>query len=583
MCGIVGFISEASNALHNVKHGLKTLEYRGYDSAGAAWLSKGNFGIAKAKGEVSNLFDIIDGKTAELAIGHTRWATHGEPNEINAHPHTIDDITIVHNGIIENYKELSKGLNLISQTDTEVIAQLIAKESGNLIERVRRVLSRLVGSYALAVMSIREPDKIVLACKSSPMVIGVCKKGAAMASDIYALIGHANEAIVMKDGETAILTSGCIDIFDSNNEPVQATTINIMGDAFGTLHHPNHDTYMHKEIFEQPEIVERCIVENADVVYKIAQQHRAKRILLTACGTSYHACLVAQILFENLGLDCDVKLASELRYSSYKLSSEALMVAVSQSGETADTLAAIKLARIHNVAIVSIINRASSTMSRESDATICTLAGPEISVASTKSFIAQMTTLFMLGYALANRPLMGFNEKIVPELIRRVLTKDTESEIRRIAETVCHNSSMLFLGRGYGVPVAQEGALKLKEISYIHAEAYPAGELKHGPIALIYKGMPCVFIADRSNVYDKVLSNLEEAKARDAITIAIVNESDSLVEEIADFVIRIPDSHQVMMPFTASVVLQLFAYHMADLKGRNIDKPRNLAKSVTVE
>jgi len=583
MCGIVGFISDVNNAIYNTKHGLKTLEYRGYDSAGIAYIQDCTISYVKSKGEVSNLFNKLDSKLkAKIAIGHTRWATHGEPNKTNAHPHKVKDIALVHNGIIENYKELSKGFNVISQTDTEVIAHIIANEKGTLIQRVQKTVSRLRGSYAIAVISSKEPDKIVLACKSSPLVIGVCKKGASLASDIYALIGHSTEAVIMKDDQTAVLSSGNIELFNTNNEPVKIERISIMQDMVGTLHHKDHDTYMHKEILEQPDVVSRCLINNRDVIDSTAEMLKRKKILLTACGTSYHACLMAQIAFEKLGLWCDVRLASELRYSNYKFSSNLIMIAVSQSGETADTLAAIKIAKKNRTKVISIINRVGSTMSRESDATICTFAGPEISVASTKSFTTQLIVLFALGIAISGKPIENFDMFTISELIKKVLSR--EDEIKIIAKAICNSNSMLFLGRDYGVPIAQEGALKLKEISYIHAEAYPAGELKHGPIALIHNGMPCVFITDKTNkIYNKVLSNLEEAKARNATIIAVSNESDTAIESIANHVIKIPDAHEMVTPFTASVALQLLAYHVAILNEKNVDKPRNLAKSVTVE
>jgi len=582
MCGIVGFISDAKNAIHNVKHGLKTLEYRGYDSAGIAYLLEDGVSLIKAKGEVSNLFKKLDTAVkSSIAIGHTRWATHGEPNETNAHPHMVGDVILVHNGIIENYKELSEGYNPVSQTDTEIAAGVINSFDGTLLMRLQQTLPLLKGSYAFVAMSPNEPDKIVLACKQSPLVIGVCEKGAAVASDIYALIGHASEAIVMKDGQTAELASGSIKLYDANGNETRAETISIMSDVFGVLGHQNHDTYMHKEIFEQPEVIRECWERNLVPIMELVEknQFQNKKILLTACGTSYHACLTAQIYFESKGIDCDVRLASELRYYNRVLDDDVVMVAVSQSGETADTLEAIKLAKEKNVYVLTVINRLGSTMTREADASICTWAGPEISVASTKSFTAQVAVLFMLANALVDLPDWVYR---VPELMEQVLQQ--EQNIAQAAKNIYHANSMFFLGRGYGVPIAQEGALKLKEISYVHAEAYPAGELKHGPIALIHHNVPCIFIADRySNVYPKVLSNIEEVKARGAFTIAVVGENDELAEHIVDKVIKIPEHHESATVFTASVVLQLLAYHVADLRGCNIDKPRNLAKSVTVE
>lgn len=581
MCGIVGFISEANNAIHNVKHGLKTLEYRGYDSAGIAYINSRVVSYTKSKGDVSALFEKLNPELkAKIAIGHTRWATHGEPNKTNAHPHIVKDIAVVHNGIIENYKSLSYGFDLVSQTDTEVIAHLIAKESGSLLERVQCAVKKLKGSYALAVISSKEPDKIVLACKQSPLVIGVCKKGAAIASDMYALIGHASKAIMMEDDETALISSGSVEIFRHGTK-INRDPVNIMANA-----PPNdmssHETYMHKEIFEQPDIVSRIVSQDIKQLSTIVRRYklRKKNILLTACGTSYHSCLTAQIFFESVGVPCDVRLASELRYSNRTINEDTFLIAVSQSGETADTLATMRRYKEMGATVMAIVNRDSSIMAREADVVLCTHAGPEISVASTKSFIAQLVFLYGMASAIHDNASLDFQQ--ISNSISEVLKE--ESRIKQIAQKIYLANSMFFLGRGYGVPVVQEGALKLKEISYIHAEAYPAGELKHGPIALIHKDMPCVFVADRhSIVYDKILSNVEEAKARGAFIVVVASNSDISIDSVADCVLRVPDTHRAIAPFTVSVALQLLAYHVAKFRGCNIDKPRNLAKSVTVE
>lgn len=577
MCGIVGFISDAENAIHNVMHGLKVLEYRGYDSAGIAYSHSQKINVLKSKGEVSNLFSKIKDITSKVAIGHTRWATHGEPNETNAHPQFAGDIVLVHNGIIENYKQLSGEFNLVSDTDTEVVAHLIAQQDGNdLLERVQAVLPKLEGSYALAVMSHIEPNRIVLACNQSPLAIGDCKRGAAIASDIYALVGHANKAYIMGDRETALVESGSARIFDRYGDPAAKTTVDIMRGVIDKIDLSEHKTYMHKEICEQPDAIRECIETNASKISRLIFDYdlHNRKVIFTACGTSYHACLVAQHFFEERGLNCDVRVASELRYGNIKIRKDDVLVAVSQSGETADTLAAVRMARESGATVVSVVNRSESAMARESNVSICTMAGPEISVASTKSFTTQIACMLMLRGSLITEELASLIEE----------TLEQEQQILQVAKEVYRAHSMFFLGRGLGVPVAQEGALKLKEISYIHAEAYPAGELKHGPIALLNEKMPCVFIADKySKTYDKVLSNLEEARARGAITIVVINENDTRAEDLADFKIYIPDEESVWTPFTASVALQLFAYHIAQLRGHNIDKPRNLAKSVTVE
>lgn len=588
MCGIVGFVGD--NALLNVLEGLATLEYRGYDSAGVAY---DHFGLKVLKREgrlinVSSNLDIKHKTIPRLAIGHTRWATHGAPNETNAHPHVVGDIAIVHNGIIENYAELIKKFKLpvASETDSEVIAHLIDQsDAENLLDKVRSTCKLLEGTYAIAVMSYNFPDEFVIARRGSPLVVGEAKgdwQGMIASSDLHGILEHTNEAFILHDNEYAVLTENSVKFYDQKSE-INKNPIKIDWSVSNTKL-GNFDTYMRKEIQEQPVAIMDTLMKNDWPAFQLwLNGIPYTEVLLTACGTSFNAAKIGSMFIEGNGnVLSRAKLASEIQFDGTQIREGTLVVAVSQSGETADTLSAIRYAKSKGAIILAITNVMGSSLSREADYTLYTAAGPEISVASTKAFTSQLVVLYTLCGVFNPNIYMDINLSLqdITGSIKSIFGQ--EEKIKTIASTI--QGSVLFLGRGLNAPLADEGALKLKEISYLHAEGFPAGEIKHGPIALIESGTPVVVIATNTRTYDKTISNIREVQARGARVIAIASEGDERISELTDEVIYIPTKWgEAFDPITAVVPLQLLAYHVAKQLGTDIDKPRNLAKSVTVE
>lgn len=607
MCGIVGYIG-SKNAVDVLIDGLTRLEYRGYDSAGIAILTNGDIKVERSAGKLINLKNKLENQAlyANLGIGHTRWATHGKPSDENAHPHSSGHIALVHNGIIENYLELkndlkAKGYLFTSETDTEVIAHLLhSLWETDLLTTVAKAVKKLKGAYALAIISNLENDKIVLARKEAPLVIGIGKDENFAASDIPAILHHTRNFIFLEDCDVAVIKRDSVEIYNSELVPVrrEIKQINwnpVMAEKAGYKH------FMQKEIYEQPRAITDTIrgkysIEDGRIFFGEldnleSELKKIERIQIVACGTSWHAGLIGKFLIEKFArLPVEVDIASEYRYRNPIVDEKVLFIPISQSGETADTLAALKLARSSGATVVSICNVIGSSISRESHGTVYTHAGPEIGVASTKAFTTQIAILYMLGLYLSEiRGTLTKNERIfyidallkVPEKIGAVLELD--HKIGTIAKEFKDASSFLYLGRNVNYPVALEGALKLKEISYIHAEGYPAGEMKHGPIALIDKDMPVFFIAVNSSIYEKVLSNIEEVKARDGVVIAVATEGNEVIAKKADEVIYVPETIEETSVFLTAVTAQFFAYHCASLLGLDVDQPRNLAKSVTVE
>jgi glucosamine--fructose-6-phosphate aminotransferase (isomerizing) len=611
MCGIIGYIGDRE-AYPVLINGLKRLEYRGYDSAGVSIMNKGSL-IYKCKGKVSDLENYINNKdvSGHLGIGHTRWATHGEPNDINAHPHASEKgkFIIIHNGIIENYAKLKerlmvRGVKFKSETDTEVLANLIEYiylRGGVKAEiAVRLALTRVVGAYGLVIMCTDEPDKLIAARKGSPLVIGVGNEEYFLASDATPIVEYTKSVVYLNDGDVAIITKNELILKTVRNDP-QTPKIQQLDLDIGEIDKGGFPHYMLKEIFEQPRSIldtfrGRVASDYSGIrlggLYNILPKFmEAKRIIIIGCGTSWHAGLLGEYLFEDLArIPVEVEYASEFRYRNPVITKDDVIIAISQSGETADTLAAISLAKEAGALVLGICNVVGSSIPRETDGGVYTHAGPEIGVASTKAFTAQVTVLAMMAMVI------GHNKKIlseklyksyirdltqVPQNIEKIL-KMNES-FKKIAGLYKEANNFLYLGRGYFFPVALEGALKLKEISYIHAEGYPAAEMKHGPIALIDHNMPVVVIATKDSSYDKIVSNIQEVKARDGIVIAIVTEGDKVIKNLADHVLEIPDTNPVFSPLLAVVPLQLLSYHIAVMRGCNVDQPRNLAKSVTVE
>ncbi len=614
MCGIVGYIGKREAYPVLIK-GLKRLEYRGYDSAGVALLNdKNNLRVYKTKGKVADLEQYAADKDTSGCIGiaHTRWATHGEPNSNNAHPHMSfsGDLAIIHNGIIENYAFLKKllqqkGIKFNSNTDTEVLVQLIdyirTKKKTDLLTAVRIALRAVIGAYAIAILDKNNPDQIIAARKSSPLVIGIGQDEFFLGSDASPIIEYTDKVIYLDDKDIAVITKGKpLDIVDINNEKtdheVKTVDINISQIEKGGFPH-----FMLKEIFEQPDCLKDCMrgrinVEADNIVLSAIIDNRKhlinpRRIIIVACGTSWHAGLIGKLLIEDFcQIPVEVEYASEFRYSNPVINSQDVVIAISQSGETADTLAAIELAKKKGAFIYGICNAIGSSIPRATHTGSYIHVGPEIGVASTKAFTGQVTVLAMLALALGKERGTIDNMKYVkvinalseiPAKMEHLLEQsDNIKDISRIF-TYAHN--FLYLGRGYNYPVALEGALKLKEISYIHAEGYPAAEMKHGPIALIDEEMPVVVVATKNILYDKVLSNIQEIKARHARVIAIVSEGDDTVRNLADAVIELPQTEECLEPLLASLPLQMLAYYIAVAKGKDVDQPRNLAKSVTVE
>ena len=610
MCGIVGYIG-SKEAANLVVEGLKMLEYRGYDSAGIAVIDNHNLTISKRKGKVSDLEKQLDYSKLHgtLAIGHTRWATHGAPNDVNAHPHTDSSgsIALIHNGIIENYSLIKsqlaeRGYSFTSDTDSEVLAVLIGffyTKVNDLEHAVRLALNEIQGTFGLVVISKNEPDKIIVARRGSPIVLGIGDGEYIVASDASAIVGHLRKVIYLNDDEMAVLSRTGYTTKTITNEQVKAEIHELEFDL-QQIQRGNYEHFMLKEIFEQPitfkdSIRGRLLVEVGNVklggLGTVADKLlKARRIIFTACGTSWHSALVGEYMIEHLAqIPVEVEYASEFRYRNPVIYPDDIVIGISQSGETADTLAALREARLKGATALGLVNVVGSTIARETDAGVYLHAGPEIGVASTKAFTSQLAVLSLLSIYLGRKRSLSIADgralakelSVLPEKIQYIL--DHAEQIKSIAHEYAGASNFLYLGRGYNFPAALEGALKLKEISYIHAEGYPAAEMKHGPIALIDENMPVVFIATKDEIYEKVISNLEEVKARGGKVIAIASEGDTDIKRLANHVIYIPNTFSSFTPVLASVPLQLLAYYIAVERGCDVDKPRNLAKSVTVE
>ena len=614
MCGIVAYIGK-KEAYPIVLKGLKRLEYRGYDSSGIALLKEGEIKLFKKEGKVANLEDFAakHDSTGTRGIGHTRWATHGPPNDKNAHPHLSEagDIAVVHNGIIENYDVLrqdleSKGYHFNSDTDTEVLCYLIAdikKHTGNKLGKsVRLALKHVVGAYAIVVMCKDEPNKLIAARKSSPLVLGIGKENDFyVASDATPIVEYTKQVVYLNDGDIAILNEEKGLKLYNIDEELTDPYVEELELHLEALEKGGYDHFMLKEIHEQPSSIQDCFrgrlnakagwVSLGGIKYYENDIINANRIVMVACGTSWHACLVGEYLFEDLArINVEVEYASEFRYRNPIINEGDIVLAISQSGETADTMAALELAKRKGATILGICNVVGSSISRITDAGSYTHAGPEIGVASTKAFTAQVTVLTLMAASLARkkgklneskyRNLLSSLEA-VPQKVQLVL--DKTEKIKKIAEKYKDAANALYLGRGSSFPVALEGALKLKEISYIHAEGYPAAEMKHGPIALIDEEMPVFVIATKGPSYEKVVSNIQEVKARKGKIIAIVTEGDEQVKEFADDFIEIPETNEYLVPLIATVPFQILSYYIAVMRDCNVDQPRNLAKSVTVE
>ena len=608
MCGIIGYVG-TRQAQPILIEGLKRLEYRGYDSAGIAVLKNGSLDIVRSQGRISSLEAKVDWDDTRgtIGIGHTRWATHGAPNEVNAHPHrdASGKIALIHNGIIENHETLRKylerqGIECTSDTDTEVLTQLIGYlYKGDLEKAVRSALNEVQGTYGIAVISSDEPGLIVAARQGSPLIIGIGKNENFVASDAAAILAHTSQVIYLSDGEIATVTQDGLRTTTLDAIPVTKDIEEIEW-TLEEIELGGYEHFMLKEIFEQPEALRNCLRGRLNVregtimlggMTDINRELvRAKRIIITACGTAWHAALIGEYFFEDIAsLPCEVEYASEFRYRNPIIENGTVVIAISQSGETIDTLAALREAREKGALAMGIVNVVGSTISRETDAGIYLHVGPEIGVASTKAFIGQVAILALVGIYLGRRRhlsqpsakhLMHALENI-PAQMSRVL--ELSDQIRTVAEKYYQRENWLYLGRGYNYPVALEGALKIKEISYIHAEGMPAAEMKHGPIALITDGMPVVFIATQGSQYDKIIGNINEVKTRGGDVIAVATEGDEQVRKLCDHVFYVPDCPEPLQPLLTTIPLQLLAYHAAVLRGCNVDKPRNLAKSVTVE
>ncbi|MDE0770636.1 MAG: glutamine--fructose-6-phosphate transaminase (isomerizing) [Salibacteraceae bacterium] len=613
MCGIVGYIG-SKEAYPIIIKGLQRLEYRGYDSAGVALFDEGEINLYKKQGKVSNLVELATdkNKNGHLGIGHTRWATHGEPNDSNSHPHLSNsgNLVMIHNGIIENYasikSELEKrGYIFHSDTDTEVLLNLIEdireNEKLSLGAALRKALNHVIGAYAIALIDKNEPSKLYAARKSSPLVVGIGENEYFVASDASPIIEYTKNVMYLEDEEIAILEPGKeINLFTIQNKE-KTPYIQELEIQLEAIEKGGYDHFMLKEIYEQPKSIKDSMRGRLNISKGIVnlggiQDYEqallsAKRIIIIACGTSWHAGLVAEYLFEDFArIPVEVEYASEFRYRNPVIYEGDIVIAISQSGETADTLAAIELAKSKGATVFGVCNVVGSSISRATHAGSYTHAGPEIGVASTKAFTAQITVLTLMALSIGHKkgtvPVSRYRSLLneihsIPNLVERCLK--TEDEIKEIAARFQNAPNFLYLGRGYSFPVALEGALKLKEISYIHAEGYPAAEMKHGPIALITEEMPVVVIATKGPSYEKVVSNIQEVKARKGVVIAITTEGDVDVKGMADYTIEIPEIEEALVPFLSVIPLQLLSYHIALLRGCNVDQPRNLAKSVTVE
>ena len=610
MCGIVGYIGE-KNSIPILIEGLKRLEYRGYDSAGISIVNPKECKVLKTKGKVADLEKLVNGDnlSSQLGIGHTRWATHGEPSITNAHPHFNSDKTLflIHNGIIENYVSLKKGLlsegyKFVTETDTEVLVHLIdryLKLKNNLFQAVRYALNEVEGTYGIAVIYKGEPDKIIVAKKGSPLVIGVGKNENFIASDVNALIAHTSQVVYLEDGEIAEVMKDHFQAKTIKDEAIikEIQEVDMNVDELSKGGYPH---YMLKEIMEQAEslynsmrgrlVLKEGISKLGGLQGFEERIAKSERIIISACGTSWHAGLVGEYMLEQFtGIPVEVEYASEFRYRHPVITPGDTIIFISQSGETADTLAALKEAKKKGALCLGVCNVVGSSIARESDTGVYIHAGPEIGVASTKAFTSQLIVLSLITLLIAR--MKNLNQTDGIEIIKELQSLTSKVErilqqndlIEEIADKYANCRNFLYLGRGYNFPVALEGALKLKEISYIHAEGYPAAEMKHGPIALIDDDMPVVFIAMKDSVYEKVLSNIQEVKARKGRIIAIANEDDDHLEKVVDNVIKIPKTIDMLQPVLSVIPLQLLAYHIAVKKGLNVDQPRNLAKSVTVE
>ncbi|KGF45605.1 glutamine amidotransferase [Prevotella bivia DNF00320] len=615
MCGIVGYLGTQREAYPILIKGLKRLEYRGYDSAGVALINEGNtLSVFKAKGKVSDLENFCSEKdiTGSIGIAHTRWATHGEPSSMNAHPHysQSNNLAIIHNGIIENYAEIKhnlqdKGVKFRSETDTEVLVQLIEyiqiKKDLDLLTAVQIALHQVIGAYAIAILDKRHPDTIIAARKQSPLVVGIGENEFFLGSDASPIIEYTDQVVYLDDENIAVMKLGeplkVVSVLNEKLSP-EIKTVDI---ELGQIEKGGYPHFMLKEIFEQPSCLTNCMrgrvnIEHTNVTLSALIDYReqllnAKRIIIVACGTSWHAGLIGKQTIETFcRVPVDVEYASEFRYRNPVVSKDDVVIAISQSGETADTLAAVELAKSKGAFIYGICNAIGSSIARATDTGTYIHVGPEIGVASTKAFTGQVTVLTM--FALAFGHMKGSLKrdeyvKIVealsdiPSKIEEVLK--VNNQVADLARIFTYARNFLYLGRGFTYPVALEGALKLKEISYIHAEGYPAAEMKHGPIALIDSDMPVVTIATHNVMYEKVRSNIQEIKARQGYVIALVSKGDTTVSKIADAIIELPDTLECLEPLVATIPLQLLAYHIAVCKGKDVDQPRNLAKSVTVE
>ena len=613
MCGIVAYIGK-NQAFPIIIKGLQRLEYRGYDSAGVA-LINGSMNMYKKKGKVSELLAYTGDKNVEgtIGMGHTRWATHGKPDDINAHPHISgnDRLAIIHNGIIENYAPLKAALQQLghefkSETDTEVLVHLIeelqSREDLSLEDAVRLALTRVVGAYAIVVMDREDPNTIVAARKQSPLVIGIGKDEFILASDATPIVEYTKNVVYLNDGTMVTLhRDGNFEIKTIHENKIEVPFIQELNLTIDVLEKGGYDSFMLKEIHEQPKSVADAmrgrLNANEGWVHLGGMQDymnritKAERLLIVACGTSWHAGLVAEYLFEELArIPVEVEYASEFRYRNPIITERDVVIAISQSGETADTLAAIEMAKERGAFIYGIVNVVGSSIARTTNAGSYIHAGPEIGVASTKAFTGQVTLLTLMalniGYERGTINKAYYHQLItelenIPSKIEQVLK--VNDQVKYIAGEIKNAPNALYLGRGYNFPVALEGALKLKEISYIHAEGYPAAEMKHGPIALIDENMPCVIICTNQSAYEKIVSNIQEVKARKGIVISIVTEGDTLVKSLSDYTIEIPDTAEPLTPLLSVIPLQLLSYHIAVMRGCNVDQPRNLAKSVTVE
>jgi len=621
MCGIVAYLGGKS-AQPILVEGLKRLEYRGYDSAGVALLAADGIRVKKTSGRIGALEDILDKPNPKemLGLGHTRWATHGAPNDTNAHPHLdyTGTIAVVHNGIIENYATLkiwleNKGATFNSETDTEVIANMIGyfyssneddsagpQTNQNRFEwAVQRALHELHGTYGLAILCADEPDMLIGAKKGSPLILGVGENEYILASDAAAIVEHTTQAVYLADNEMVAIKSDAFSTKTIDNVVI-SKSLNEIEFSLEQIELDGYPYHMLKEIFEQPRALGTCMVGRLDVADNIVrlggissylrELTRTQRIILTACGTAYHAALVGEFLLEQLArIPTETEYASEFRYRNPIIEQGTLVLAISQSGETADTLAAVEQAKQRGATVLGIVNVVGSSIARSTDAGVYLHVGPEIGVASTKAFTAQAAVLAMLAIELGRRRHLSSEQAAeylnqlagIPKKIERIL--EQSEDIKKIAAANIDKNNWLFLGRGFNYPVALEGALKLKEISYIHAEGLPAAEMKHGPIALIVDGMPAVFIATAGPQYDKIMGNIAEVRARGAKTIIVATEGDDKIKEHADHLIAVPDVPEPLQPMLTVIPLQLLAYHAAVLRGHDVDKPRNLAKSVTVE